>query len=79
MIPDDSAFSHKIKKMIKKESLKQNHGMIRLYEERGVYNFYMRTGAEGSKVEAIADQGPGAGRIDVKALSQQPAGFRGQP
>ena len=87
LIPDDSALSWKIKKLIEKEAQKEKHDMIKLYEERGVYNFYMQTGAQGSKVEAVREGGPAAGQIDVKALSQQAAqqqqqqqkGFQRQP
>ena len=53
LIPDNSAISHKIKKLLDKEAAKQNHSMIPLYEELGVYNFYLKVGGRGSKVEPI--------------------------
>ena len=57
LIPDDSALSHKIKKMINKELMKQSHKLIKLYEENGVYNFYMEMKVPGSGVEVTRADG----------------------
>ena len=69
MIPDDSALSHKIKKMIDKEAAKQNHSLIPLHEENGVYNFYVRAKVEGGKVEVVSDAA-NQQQDGVKALSK---------
>lgn len=56
LIPDDSALSHKIKKLIDAEASKPGNQVIPMYQENGVYNFYLNVGSEieGSKVEAMA-------------------------
>ena len=55
LIPDNSALSHKIKKLIDAEAAKSNHELIPLYLENGVYNFYIKVGSgvPGSKVETL--------------------------
>ena len=58
MIPDDSAVSRKIDKLIAREACKQEHGMVPLYEENGVYNFYVEMKRPGTGVEIEA---PGGG------------------
>ena len=39
--------------------------MMRLYEENGVYNFYLKANTEKGKVEALSED------VDVKALSRE--------
>ena len=70
MIPEDSAAAHKSHNILAEEKAKKDRMMIRLYEESGVYNFYLKTAAPGSKVEAAQTGGSKAGQVYLKALSR---------
>ena len=48
LIPNDSALTHKIKKMIDKEVGTSQSNVIELYEERCVHNFYIQMKVAGS-------------------------------
>ena len=58
LIPDDSALSHKIKKLIDVEAAKPYNQLIPVYQENGVYNFYVKMGKgiKGTKVEVLNDE-----------------------
>ena len=64
LVPDDSAASHKIKKVLESEAQKANHKMVPLYEEKGVYNFYFKARPGKSKVEPLEES------ADLKSLSR---------
>ncbi len=48
MFGKDSAVSKKIDKILEQESQREQHQMLPIYEENGVYNFYLKTGSRGS-------------------------------
>ena len=48
LIPNGSALTHKIRKMIDKEVGTSQSNVIELYEERCVYNFYIEMKVAGS-------------------------------
>ena len=48
MFGKDSSVGKRVAQMVAKESQKPNHGMMPLYNENGVYNFYLKMGSGGS-------------------------------
>jgi hypothetical protein len=89
LIPDDSALSHKIKKMIRKEAMKQDNKLIKLYEEDGVCNLYLQMKAPGSDVEVTNADGSwrksqahpwmDVGTVEVPTKDAVARGFPRQP
>ena len=86
LIPENSATSWKIQKILAKDAAKKAHKMIPLYEERGVYNFYVKANTRRGKIEVLEGQQ----EADVKSLSKEalekevlrlrgPSGFTRQP
>ena len=83
LVPEASKASRQIHQMLERMSRTPKHGMIRLYEENGVYNFYLK-----NEVFAAPKEGP-ADVKDIKALSREELeaevkrlrgpGFPGQP
>ncbi len=77
LVPDNSALSHKIKKMIAKEAAKADHAMVPLYQEAGVYNFYLEVDVPGAAMETTTETGEwkeaeATPWQDVKALTADP-------
>ena len=66
-MPENSRASEKIHKILQEESEKPDHKMIPLYEERGVYNFYLKMTPGKGKMEAAGSQGP----RDLQSLSKE--------
>ena len=48
MIHKTSPVAKKIQQLLSLESKKSGHGMMPVYEENGVYNFYLKLGQGGS-------------------------------
>ena len=48
MVQKDSEVSKKVESLLQKEAAKAEHEMLPIYEENGVYNFYLRMGRHGS-------------------------------
>ena len=48
MVPNNSRVSKEIASLIQKEASKADHKMLPVYEEKGVYNFYIKMGSKGS-------------------------------
>ena len=48
MFGKDSSVGKRVAQMVAKEAQKPNHGMMPLYNENGVYNFYLKMGSGGS-------------------------------
>lgn len=42
MVSKDSEVAKRIRKILKEEASKRDHRMLPLYEEAGVYNFYLK-------------------------------------
>lgn len=79
LIPDGSAISHKIKKLLDREAAKSDHRMIPMYEENGVYNFYVKLGGSGSKVEVDEGSLERTARTPPKVEDAVPQpGFQGR-
>ena len=55
MVPRTSNINKKIEKILKDGAMTKENGMLPVYAERGVYNFYLKKGAEGS-ISAIDDR-----------------------
>ena len=53
LIQRSSRLGKRIARMIAHESTKPHHTMTPLYEENGVYNFYLRSGTPNSKIEVL--------------------------
>ena len=66
-MPDNSRASEKIHKILQEESEKMDHKMIPLYEERGVYNFYLKMTPGIGGMEASGSQGP----RDLQSLTKE--------
>ena len=66
-MPENSRASEKIHKILQEESEKKDNKMIPLYEERGVYNFYLKMTPGRGKMEAIGSQGP----RDLQSLTKE--------
>ena len=64
LIPDDSKCSRLIKKIVERESQK-DPTFVKLYEENGVYNFYLKVGHGNGKLEHISET-----NADLKSLSK---------
>jgi len=54
LIPKDSEVAKRIRKLLYEESLKRDHKMLAMYEERGVYNFYLRMGKSVKSVDEVS-------------------------
>ena len=54
-IPDNSALSHKMKKMINKEDGKPRNKVIAQYKESSVYNLFTEMKVTGSEVEVLTN------------------------
>ena len=67
LVPDDSRASERIHKILQEESEKMDHKMIPLYEERGVYNFYLKMQPGKGKIESTESSGP----KDLQSLSKE--------
>ena len=48
MFAHDGRVGKQIEKLLKKESSQPGHGMLPIYQEKGVYNFYLKLGSNGS-------------------------------
>ena len=48
MFGKDSKVGKEVSRVLQKEARKDKHGMMPIYEEKGVYNFYLRMGSGGS-------------------------------
>ena len=57
LAPDDSRRSRLVKKIMKKEAAKDKK-IMRLYEETGVYNFYLKVGGEDGSLEYVPEEKP---------------------
>ena len=66
-MPENSRASEKIHKILQEESEKEGNKMIPLYEERGVYNFYLKMTPGKGKMEASGSQGP----KDLQSLTKE--------
>ena len=66
LYPASSPVARKVKELLEREACSEGSAMIPLYEENGVYNFYLRTGGQAGKVQVL-DESTGA------------AGFTRQP
>ena len=69
LIPDDSKCSRTIKSIIEKEAATDSR-FIKLYEEKGVYNFYMNVGSGEGKFEHIPDPKPDLRSLNLKNMSR---------
>ena len=67
LVPENSRASEKIHKILQEESEKEGNKMIPLYEERGVYNFYLKMTPGKGKMEASGSQGP----KDLQSLTKE--------
>ncbi len=48
MFSKDSVAGRQVSKILDRESRRPQHGMMPIYEEKGVYNFYLKLGQSGS-------------------------------
>jgi uncharacterized membrane protein len=48
MFDQHSPAGKRVSQVLKAEAKKENHGMLPIYEEKGVYNFYLKLGKHGS-------------------------------
>ena len=48
MFSKDSIAGKQVSKILDRESKREQHGMMPIYEEKGVYNFYLKLGQSGS-------------------------------
>ena len=48
MVPRGSPVAKKMQAVLEAEAAKASHTMLPIYEENGVYNFYLKMGARGS-------------------------------
>ena len=48
MFSKDSKVGKEVSRVLQKEARKDKHGMMPIYEEKGVYNFYLKMGSGGS-------------------------------
>ena len=48
MFSKDSTAGKQVSGILDRESRKPQHGMMPIYEEKGVYNFYLKLGQSGS-------------------------------
>ena len=94
MLPRSCEANRKIEKILEAEASKPQSKMLPLYEERGVYNFYLKVGKKGSiapleeaapakppsvEVKALLDQIKKLDGESMTALCQELPGFPGQP
>ena len=64
LVPEGSEVAKKIHALVEKESYRRGNGMIPLYEEAGVYNFYVKAGTDKGKVEII-------GETDLQSMTRE--------
>ena len=64
LVPEGSEVAKKIHALVEKESWRNGNGMIPLYEEAGVYNFYVKAGTNKGKVEII-------GETDLQSMTRE--------
>ena len=55
MVHKGTDVAKKIESLLSVESKKEQHSMLPIYEENGVYNFYMKLGESGS-VSAVEEK-----------------------
>ena len=86
MIPDKSPTSDKIKKIIDQATRRKDSGLIPLYEERGVYNFYLKVGGGKGKIEAVTETASGkrlrdcdVDNLSIDELKELVRELKGQP
>jgi hypothetical protein len=93
MLPKSCETNRKIEKLLEIEAAKATSRMLPLYEEKGVYNFYLKVGKNGSiapledaasespeqNVKALAGMIKKLGEKEQKALRQELPGFPRQP
>lgn len=70
MFSKDSEAGKKVSKILEKEAKREKHGMLPIYEEKGVYNFYLKMGKGGSiaPLEELASASQGSPVFDARIV-----------
>lgn len=79
LIPRDSPVCKKVEDLLNKEATKNNNQMLPIYEERGVYNVYLKVDAKGS-VAPLEGAAPEAmSKEELVTALRRLQGKHGQP
>jgi len=84
LAPDDSKRSRLVKKIMEKEAAKDKR-IMKLYEENGVYNFYLKVGGKDGSLEYVPEERPELKSLNLEEMSREElvklaqSGFTRQP
>ena len=88
LAPDDSRRSRLVKKIMRKDAAKDKK-IMKLYEENGVYNFYLKVGGKDGSLEYVPEEKPELKSLNLEEMSREelvktleevrPSGFTRQP